>query len=115
MNRRTFLAASAAAMASTAFGQEPAAAPKKRSLKKAVNLGMVKSPGSTLDKFKMIQDAGFDGVELNRPDALPLVDLLKEKSTNGLSVANVIFSTHWGKPITHQDPAVREQGLHGLK
>jgi hexulose-6-phosphate isomerase len=112
MNRRQFLTVSASALAATALAQGAA---KKRPIKKAVNLGMVKSSGSTLDKFKMIQDAGFDGVELNRPDALPLDDLLKAKSATGLAIANVICSTHWGKPLTHQDPAVREQGLRGLK
>lgn len=112
MDRRHFLATTALAAAASAFADEPA---KKRPLKKAVNLGMVKSSGSTLEKFKMIQDAGFDGVELNRPDALPLEELLKAKSDTGLAVANVICSTHWGKPLTAQDPAVREQGMRGLK
>ena len=27
----------------------------------------------------------------------------------------MICSTHWGKPLTAKDPAVREQGLRGLK
>lgn len=27
----------------------------------------------------------------------------------------MICSTHWNKPLTHQDPAVREQGMRGLK
>jgi hexulose-6-phosphate isomerase len=127
MNRRHFLATAAGAVAATALAQEtapkPDAAPKseapakpKRPLKKAVNLGMVKAPGaSVLDKFKMIQDAGFEGVELNRPDAIPLEEIQAAMSTTGLPIANVICSTHWGKPITHQDPAVRAQGIRGVK
>jgi hexulose-6-phosphate isomerase len=63
----------------------------------------------------MIQDAGFDGVELNRPDAIPLDEILKARDATGLAMANIICSTHWGKPLTHQDPAVREQGIKGLK
>src|SRR3954470_22550943 len=115
MNRRHFLSSTAAALvaASLAHGQAPA---KKRPLKKAVNLRMVKGPGSPTDHFKMSQDAGFDGVELNRPDgAESLDDLLTAKQATGLQIASVICSTHWGKPLTHQDPAVREQGLRGLK
>jgi hexulose-6-phosphate isomerase len=112
MNRRHFLTAAASAVAASALAQE---AKPKRPIKKAVNLGMVKATGSTLDKFKMIQDAGFDGVEINRPDALPLDELLKAKSDTGLEVANIICSSHWVKPLTHQDPAIREQGLRGLK
>jgi hexulose-6-phosphate isomerase len=115
MNRRSFLAATSAALASAALVQETA--PKKRNLKKAVNLHMARGAkdASVLDRFKMIQDAGFDGVELNRPDAEPLDEILKARDTTGLKIANVICSTHWGKPLSHQDPAVREQGVRGLK
>jgi hexulose-6-phosphate isomerase len=115
MNRRSFLAATSAALASAAFAQETAA-PKKRHLKKAVNLGMARAKGASVqDRFKMIQDAGFDGVELNRPDADPLDDILKARDTTGLKIANVICSTHWGKPLSSPDAAVREQGVRGLK
>ena len=71
MNRRTFLQTTAATLAATALTRA-ADAPKKRSLKKAVNLGMVGGGGSVADRFKMAKDAGFDGLELNRPDAIPL-------------------------------------------
>jgi L-ribulose-5-phosphate 3-epimerase len=117
MNRRSFLAASTAALASSALAQGPAANLQKRHLKKAVNLGMARGEkgASVLDRFKMIQDAGFDGVELNRPDAEPLDDILKARDATGLAIANVICSTHWGKPLSHPDAAVREQGVRGLK
>jgi hexulose-6-phosphate isomerase len=115
MNRRQFLSTTAAALAAAHLAQAQGAG-KKRDLKKAVNLRMVKGPGSVTDHFKMIQDAGFDGVELNRPDTAETIDdLLKAKQATGLQIANIICSTHWGKPLTHQDPAVREQGLRGLK
>lgn len=115
MNRRTFLSYAAAALAAPHFslGQDA----KKRDLEKAVNLNMAKGPAgtTTMDRFKMIRDAGFKGVELNRPDVIPLDELLKAKEATGLQIANVICSTHWGKPLTHQDAAIREQGLRGLK
>ncbi len=98
----------------TGLAQEPTS--KKRGLKKAVNLGMVQAEGATVaDKFKMVRDAGFDGIELNRPDAIPLDELVKARDASGLTIAGVICSTHWGKPLTHPDPAVREQGMRGLK
>ena len=112
MDRRHFLAATAGALAAAALAQDPAA---KRPLKKAVNLGMVSGPGSVADKFRMIRDAGFDGVELTRPDAIGMDEILKAKSDTGLPVANVICSTHWAKPLTANNPAVREQGLRGLR
>jgi hexulose-6-phosphate isomerase len=115
MNRRQFLSTTAAALAAAHLAPAQGSG-KKRDLKKAVNLRMVKGPGSATDHFKMIQDAGFEGVELNRPDGAESIDdLLKAKQATGLQIANIICSTHWGKPLTHQDPAVREQGLRGLK
>ena len=43
-----------------------AQAPKKRAFKKAVNLGMARGDkGATIaDRFKMVRDAGFDGIEV---------------------------------------------------
>ena len=98
---------------STAFAQD---AGKKRKLKKAVNLGMVKADGASVaDRFKMARDAGFDGIELNRPDAIPLDELLKARDASGLEIAGLIISTHWGKPLSSPDPAVVEAGMRGIK
>ncbi|RYD75897.1 MAG: sugar phosphate isomerase/epimerase [Verrucomicrobiaceae bacterium] len=117
MTRRDFLqttlTAAALAPMTSLVAQDVS---KKPALKKAVNLAMVKADkASVLDRFKMVKDAGFDGVELNRPDAIPLDEILKARDATGLEIAGVTCSTHWGKPLTHQDPAVREQGLRGLK
>jgi L-ribulose-5-phosphate 3-epimerase len=117
MTRRNFLQTAATAAALSPLANLSAQdAPKKSPWKKAVNLGMAKADGASMtDRFKMIKDAGFDGVELNRPDAIPIEDLIKAREATGLEIAGIICSTHWGKPITHQDPAVREQGMRGLK
>ena len=117
MHRREFLKTSAATLVAAAFlteskAQQPA---KKRALKKAVNLVMIGGPGSVADKFKLARDAGFDGLELNRPDAIPLDELLKAKAESGLEIAGLICSTHWGKPLSSPDPAVVEAGMKGLK
>ncbi|MDB6154656.1 MAG: Xylose isomerase domain protein barrel [Chthoniobacteraceae bacterium] len=114
MTRRTFIGTSAAALAASAFAQE---APKKqRRIKKAVNLSMAQiKDASVADRFKAIKEAGFDGVELNRPDALPMDELITARDQSGLAIAGIICSTHWGKPLSHNDPAIREQGMRGLK
>lgn len=116
MTRRHFLATSAAAAVGVhAFAQAPAA-PKKRTLKKAVNLGMANAKGASVaDRFKMIRDAGFDGIELNRPDETPLEEIVKAKEASGLEIAGIICTTHWGKPLSHPNAAVREQGFRGLE
>ncbi|MEO8351358.1 MAG: sugar phosphate isomerase/epimerase family protein [Chthoniobacteraceae bacterium] len=118
MDRRDFIRAGTAAFAgailpSYARAQE---AGKKRSLKKAVNLGMVEGGANVTEKFRMIRDAGFDGVELNRPDGeISVEDIVQAKAATNLEIAGVICTTHWGKPLSHSDPKVREQGYRGLE
>ena len=113
MTRRTFLHATAATLAAHALAAD--APKKKRALKKAVNLGMCKDGASVAEKFRLIKDAGFDGVEPNRPDAIPLDDVLKARDATGLEIAGIICTTHWGKPLSAPEPAAREQGFNGLK
>lgn len=114
MNRRTFIRTAAVTLAGTGFVAAQNAPKKKRSIRKAVNLNMIKG-SPTLHQFEMAKEAGFDGLELNRPDALPIDELIKARDATGLKFAGIICTTHWGKPLTHNDPAVREQGMRGLK
>jgi hexulose-6-phosphate isomerase len=88
---------------------------KKRPLKKAVNLGMVKAGNSVLEKFQIVRDAGFDGIEINRPGDDPLDELIKARDATGLKVAGLICSTHWVKPLNSADPSVVEAGVRGLR
>src|SRR5688572_27294749 len=117
MNRRNFLKLSSstvvfAAITSAALAQneKPAA---KRSLKKAIMLATVGFPGSTLEKFKAIKEAGFAGVEpmshMNQDDVL---NACKE---TGLEIASVCCATHWAKPLSDPNPSVRAEGLEGLR
>lgn len=92
-----------------------ATAQTKRPLKKAVNLGMCKEGANAVEKFKIIRDAGFDGIEINRPGEPAMDELLKAKEASGLEIAGIICSTHWGRPLSSPDEKVREQGFQGLK
>jgi L-ribulose-5-phosphate 3-epimerase len=116
MNRRTFLTTTA--LASSAFlstAQEPAAK-KRPKLKKAVNLGMAKIKGELADKFKVIKDTGFDGVELNLPDdQWDVAALEKAKGASGLEIAGIICTTHWAQPLSSPKPEVRERTVRALQ
>lgn len=116
MNRRDFLQTTMLAAAGSAFAEAPA--PKKRALKKAVNLGMIKgATGATvIDRFKMARDAGFDGIELNLPDDALTVDLLQQaKKESGLEIAGIICTPHWKFPLSDPEPANRERTVRGLQ
>ena len=119
LNRREFLKAGGGALAVAALaspalaaGDSPAA-PRKRRIKKAVMYATVGVKGSVLEKFKAIQDAGFEGVEpmshMNQDE------VLKALEATGLKAASTCCGTHWEKPVSHPDPKVRQEGLEGLK
>jgi len=69
--------------------------------------------GTVLEKFQALKAAGFEGVEpMSHMSRSEVLDGLK---ASGLAAASVCCSTHWKKPITDPDPAVRAEGLRGLE
>lgn len=123
VNRREFLqdsgvalAASAlvatavAGTAATALAQEAAAAPV--AFKKAVKLSMVEG-ATVLDKFKLVKECGFHGIDVDGPP-LKHDEVLKARDETGLTIHGVVTHTHWSQPLSHPDPKVRENGLNGL-
>ena len=112
--RREFFKYSASALALAAAAPALLAAdPKKRSIRKAMMSDTIGFKGSVLERFKAIKVAGFDGVEpashMNQDEVMKALD------ETGLKAASVCCSTHWGKPLSDPDPAVREAGAAGLK
>ncbi|TAG62311.1 MAG: sugar phosphate isomerase/epimerase [Runella slithyformis] len=105
MHRRDFLISSAAVVASTAvFG---AALPAQPMLKKSLKFGMISEPLSVLDKFKLLKDLGFDGVELDSPNDLSPQEIVNARDKTGLELPGVVNSAHWKLPLTDPDPKVR--------
>ena len=109
MNRREFLSAGAA----LALNQIGKASTRKRDIRTAIMFETVKVDGPVMAKFQAVKAAGFEGIEpsshMNQADVL---DALK---STGLAAASVCCSTHWKKPLSDPDPAVREEGLNGLR
>ena len=116
MNRRSFLTTLAIASLPIVAAAQDSQGRKRPKLKKAVNLGMATGPGGLEEKFKMIKDAGFDGVELNLPDDhWDVASIEKAKSASGIEVAGIICTTHWNQPLSSPKPEVRERTVRALK
>ncbi len=115
LNRRDFLRSAGTAFALSTFGTAglSLAAAEKRKLKKGIMYGTVGVKGSVLDQFRAIRTAGFDGVEAN--SHMNQDEVLKARDETGLAIPSVCCSTHWDKPVSDPDPAVRAAGLEGLK
>lgn len=119
MKRRTFLTTSLGASAAVALGPAahfPMAKPPIH--KKSLKFGMIKEDISVLEKFKLVQSLGFDGVELDSPNDLKEKEILKARDKTGLAIPGVVNSVHWKKPMSHPDPKVRaactESMIHAL-
>ena len=120
LNRRSFLhigggTLALAALAPAALRAADEAAPqKKRSIKKAIMGGTIAVKGSLLEKYKLVKEAGFEGVE---PDSHgdDQEQVLAALEATGLKAASVCCGTHWHLTLSHPSEAMREKGLDGLK
>lgn len=105
------LAASVVAGAASSVLAQEAAAPAV-AFKKAVKLSMVEG-ATVLDKFKLVKECGFQGIDVDGPP-LKHEEVLKARDETGLNIHGVVTFTHWSQPLSHPDPKVREAGLNGL-
>jgi len=114
--RRQFLktsALAAVALQPLARAQDaPPAAARKRQIKKGLMFGTVSGPMPVLEKFKLIQQAGFEGVEVD--SGMNQQQVLQARDATGLIIASVVDSVHWQKTLADPSPAVRQAGLEGL-
>lgn len=123
MNRLHFIIKTSAGLTGFAMGSRLVKPTRSRnksssktlSLKKGYMLGTFpnRDEYSILEKFKMLKEAGFQGVE---PDSgLEREEILKASEETGLELPSVVCSTHWSSPLSSPDPAVRRAGLDGMK
>ncbi len=76
---------------------------------------MIDEPLSVLEKFELLQEIGFDGVELSSPNELDNAEVIAARDATGLPIHGVVDSVHWNKTLSDPDPAVREEGVSGLE
>lgn len=132
LHRRTFLKSSTAALALGAVasavtlgGRQAATAESQSSpqsggsnrgkILKSLKIGMVNVPGNLNEKFKVVKDCGFDGIEFNSPDKFNLEEALEASDKVGLPIHGVVNSTHWSIRLSDPDPEVRAKGLESLQ
>jgi hexulose-6-phosphate isomerase len=116
MNRREFVrnGTGALLLAGLSVGFTGLAAETaKRSLKKGIMWGTVGVKGSVLEKMKAVKAAGFDGAEMN--SHMDQDEVMRARDEVGLEIPSVCGVHHWGKPLSHPDPKVRQEGLDALK
>ncbi len=129
INRRDFLAttgavaAAAVALPRSAPARQPeSAAPKpapaagaKRTLKKAVMFGMIGEGSSIKDKFQLLKDTGFQGVEMDSPSSNNPDEVLAAMEATGIKVHGLVDSVHWKFHLNAAEPAVRDKAREAIE
>jgi hexulose-6-phosphate isomerase len=117
--RRQFLqsatAASALALLGTPLLADNAEPAPKLKIKKAVNLAMIESPGSMMEKFALIKSLGFQGIEINAPGDFDSSEITSARDKTGITIHGVVDSVHWKQRLSDPDPQIRAAGMKGLK
>ncbi|HWA98028.1 MAG TPA: sugar phosphate isomerase/epimerase family protein [Pirellulales bacterium] len=117
-NRRDFLHAAGATIAAASLAPLAAAAPSassEKKFKKAVKYGMIKHAGSIMDKFKLLSDLGFDGVEVDGPTSLDKDELLAARDKTGIEIPGVVEATHWKDTFSDPRAEVRAKAVETLE
>ena len=99
IERREFLTSSSAALAATSLGfisfSNAANASENTSrIKKAVKYQMINEKLSVVDKFKLLKDVGFEGVEIRRREKIDRREFAKARDITGLPIHGVINSSN---------------------
>lgn len=116
LDRRDFLKAASLAVSAGALAMNSSvsqAADSKLKLRKAVKLSMVRGKGTLLDKFKMVKEAGFEGIDVDSDQ--PVEDVKRAMAESGLIVHGMVDYVHWGQPLSSPDAAVRAKGVEVLQ
>jgi L-ribulose-5-phosphate 3-epimerase len=108
MNRRTFLAASAAAMTVRADARLP--------IKKALYISMLGNKGTYAERFRMARDAGFEEIECATIESQSEAEEIKKAAEQAkLRIHSVMNQAHWKFPLSSSDPSVVQQSVKGLE
>ena len=121
LSRRSFLRTGALATGALVLGGLAApshAAQGANSLKgriyKTLKIGMVRVDGSLTDKFRVVKEVGFDGIEMDSP-GMNVAETKKAIADTGLPVDGTVCSTHWNTRHSNKGPEARAQALKDLE
>lgn len=88
--------------------------PDRLPLKKGIGFGMIAEDLSLLDKFKLVKDLGFDGIEFNSPVEFTIKELIDARDRSGLELPSVVNKDHWSKPLSDPAPSVRQFTINSI-
>lgn len=82
----------------------------------SVRWEMVEEPGlSVRDKFQLLKDSGFDGVELDSQFAHPVDAVNAAREAAGLIVHGVVNANHWSLRLSDPTAELRRKAMEELQ
>jgi len=114
MERREFLKQSSFALGGLALSSCSSSKMLEYSVQtplkyKSLKYGMIKEDLSIMEKFLLIKDLGFHGVELDWPNKLNEQEILKARDKTGIHIPGTVNSVHWKKQLSNPDPEIRQE------
>jgi hexulose-6-phosphate isomerase len=116
LDRREFCRSSLASLTVLGLGgaQFPPP-PRPEKLDLAARLSMTPPEGSLEERFALLRDAGFAGVELDHSDAIDAREVKDASAATGLAVHGLREADALDHPLTSDDPNVRAHGREVLE
>ena len=113
LSRRQVLASSALTLAGAIVRAAPPGPGRGLlSIKQLLKFGMFQDDALTIeDKFEILKEIGFDGVEMDSPSDLKPDEVITAQDKIDLEIPGVIDSIHWRKTLSDPDPRVRAGGV----
>lgn len=84
-------------------------------MKFSLKIGMCAFGETPMEKFRVVKDIGYDGIELNSPGGLDKQACLEASQKLGLPIHGVVNSIHWQSHFSSPDPEVQATAIEGLR
>ncbi len=115
IDRRTFLESAAMVSAAGTIATRPGLA-AAGTPKKSLYMEMLPKQMTTLEKFKLAKDVGFEGIEVPTADSPKQAEEFREASAkSGLKIQSVMNQAHWEFPLSSANPEVVKKSVAGME
>jgi L-ribulose-5-phosphate 3-epimerase len=115
IDRRTFLESAAMLSAAGTIATRPGLA-AAGTPKKSLYMEMLPKQMTTLEKFKLAVDVGFEGIEVPTAASPKQAEEFREASAkSGLKIHSVMNQAHWEYPLSSADPEVVKKSVAGME
>lgn len=112
MKRRTFLTTATATLGSLLA--DPAAPKTDSGIYLSLKQGMIGGGGSIEEKFRLVKELGYDGVEMSGPKGLNLTEAMAASKSLSLPIHGSVNGVHWQIKMSSADAEERAKAVEAM-